>query len=126
MSIIRATLGASAMEWFNMGINALNTGANMYAALSPKPTQTAFGETVHTTIVNERQLTPEEIDIIKQQHQEWLKNQQLERAMKMQQNADMRRVLQKEYKTPESDNTPIFIVGGLLLVGMIFMVIKKK
>lgn len=121
-------MGVGALDILNTSLNVLNTGANVYSVIksnntSETPIQSS-GQNV--TVVNERQLTAQEIELLKEKHQQWVKSQELDRSLKMQQSADLRRWVDKDFRTPEQDHTTTYIVGGLLFFGLLIAVIKKK
>lgn len=123
----RMALGSGALNWINTGANLLNAGANAYSSLKNNNTgSNAGGETVHNTTIVERQLTPEEIKILQERHAQDVQNQELNRALKFQENADKRRLLEGAYQTPKEDNTMLYMVGGILLLGVVFVAVKSK
>ncbi|GIZ16212.1 hypothetical protein [Capnocytophaga catalasegens] len=112
----------------DVGTTLINTGANVYGTI--KSSQNSGGGTLQTsenvTIINQRQLTPEEIKILQEQHEENLKQLAFDRAMQMQNAADKRRLLDKQYEKPQNDNTIVYMLGGLLFFGIFFTAIKNN
>ncbi|ATA94651.1 hypothetical protein ACI760_01360 [Capnocytophaga canimorsus] len=114
------------LGWVSTALDVVNTGANVYSSIKSGENNSSGGQTVNHTTVVERQLTPEEIKIKQEQHAEWLKQQQYNRAMKMQEAANMRRVITGNFGAkPEKDNTILYITGGVIALGLIVLLVKK-
>ncbi|MFJ1431343.1 hypothetical protein ACILE2_11175 [Capnocytophaga canimorsus] len=114
------------LGWVSTALDFVNTGANVYSSIKSGENNSSGSQTVNHTTVVERQLTPEEIKIKQEQHAEWLKQQQYNRAMKMQEAADMRRVITGNFGAkPEKDNTVLYITGGVIALGLIVLLVKK-
>ncbi|CEN34916.1 hypothetical protein [Capnocytophaga cynodegmi] len=114
------------LGWVSTALDVVNTGANVYSSIKGSNNSSGGGQTVNHTTVVERQLTPEEIKIKQEQHAEWLKQQQYNRAIKIQKTADMRRVITGNFGAkPEKDNTILYITGGVIALGLIVLLVKK-
>lgn len=114
------------LGWVSTALDVVNTGANVYSSIKGSNNSSGGGQTVNHTTVVERQLTPEEIKIKQEQHAEWLKQQQYNQALKMQEAADMRRVITGNFGAkPEKDNTILYITGGVIALGLIVLLVKK-
>lgn len=114
------------LGWVSTALDVVNTGANVYSSIKGSNNSSGGGQAVNHTTVVERQLTPEEIKIKQEQHAEWLKQQQYNRAIKIQKTADMRRVITGNFGAkPEKDNTILYITGGVIALGLIVLLVKK-
>lgn len=127
---MKVALGVS-LGWVNTALNVTNTVVSGTAAII-SATKSGGGHSQpqvvhHNTTVQERPLTPEEIKIKQEQHDQWLKQQEFNRAMQMQQSADMRRFLDPniDKNQPKNDNLMVYGVLGLVLVAIVFKSIQK-
>ena len=129
MNVVQKYL--SAPNWSKIidnGTSIINAGVNAYSAFnsSNNAGNNASSSQAGTTIVNQRQLTPEEIKILQEQHEENLKQMSFNRAMQMQDAADKRKIIEKSLEKPKNDDTLLYILGGLFFFGMFFTAMKKN
>lgn len=112
----------------NVATNLANTAVNVHHGFGHQPAgggNVGGGSVVHHH--HERQLTPEEIKMLQEQHQENLERQKLERSIAMNEYAD-RMIEKSQFLRPDDkpSNVPYFIIGGCFVLGVFFLMIKPK
>ena len=104
----------------NLFFNGINTGVNAYNAFrQDKNSGGGGGGTVDNSTNNIYQApkSAEEIE----------RNNRTQNALQMQNQANMWRMMDKSTKQPEKeDNTPIYLLGGIILVGAFLIAMNKK
>ncbi|AMD85423.1 hypothetical protein SAMN05444369_11040 [Capnocytophaga haemolytica] len=116
----------------NTSANLVNAGANAYAAFNQGNNNSGSGGgggTVDnsTTNIYQAPKSAEEIALMKRQQEEIERNNRTQNALQMQNQANMWRMMDKSTKQPEKeDNTPIYLLGGIILVGAFLIAMNKK
>ncbi|WP_392420126.1 hypothetical protein ACF3OE_00515 [Capnocytophaga canis] len=124
MNYVKSSLG-NAVNWINTGANVANAGASIIGAIrGGGGSSVNMNENHHH--YHERQLTPEEIKILQDRYALEEESIRMMMAMQMNQNATSQRLLlKKNSPVPESNDKVLYIVGGLLFVGFLFVGLKK-
>jgi|GEM_PF-5883609 hypothetical protein len=114
----------------NLFFNGINTGVNAYNAFRQDKNSGGGGGGIVDNSTNNIYQAPksaEEIALMKRQQEEIERNNRTQNALQMQNQANMWRMMDKSTKQPEKeDNTPIYLLGGIILVGAFLIAMNKK
>lgn len=118
----------AAIDYVNAGLNILEQGANVYNSFRGESNSSNEGNVIHNENHYHITKSPEEIAIEKEKLELQRQRNSFDYATKRSQHAEdirTQRKLTDKITDKKEDNTHLYMLGGIILIGMLFTIIKK-